>query len=159
VIVAWCEIVLNEMDLGLDDGEFIAEVSESVVGALVPLDFGGCVPVIEVSNGVMESVVCRSGAIEESVEPNRDWLGDVGWWVVGWEEKVNGVRIFVVFFPCQQEGSTIISEPDKLGVGEIPLTDRDLCGDLTFVWFITVGTAGEEEIAVDLVCVLLEPLL
>jgi len=66
------------MDLGLDDGEFIAEVSESVVGALVPLDFGGCVPVIEVSNGVMESVVCRSGAIEESVEPNRDWLGDVG---------------------------------------------------------------------------------
>ena len=65
----------------------------------------------------------------------------------------------MVFFPCQQEGSTIISEPDKLGVGEIPLTDRDLCGDLTFVWFITVGTAGEEEIAVDLVCVLLEPLL
>jgi hypothetical protein len=72
-VMAGREVVLNEMDLGLDDGEFVAEVLESVVSASVLVDFGGCVPVVKVSNGVTESVVCRSGAVEESVEPNGDW--------------------------------------------------------------------------------------
>ena len=66
------------MNLGLNDGELIMEVSELVVGASVSLDFCSCVPVVEVSNGTTESVVCGSGSIEEGVEPNRDWLGDIG---------------------------------------------------------------------------------
>jgi hypothetical protein len=66
------------MNLGLDDSKFITEVSELVVGASVPLDFYGCIPVVEVGDGTTESVVCRSGAVEESVEPDRDWLGNIG---------------------------------------------------------------------------------
>jgi hypothetical protein len=66
------------MDLGLDDSEFVAEVSESVIGMSVPLDLGSRVPVIEVGDGVTEGVVCRSGAVEEGIEPNGDWLGDIG---------------------------------------------------------------------------------
>jgi hypothetical protein len=66
------------MDLSLDDGELIVEVSESVVGTSVPFDFGGCVPVVEIGDGAMEGVVRRSGAIEEGIEPNRDWLSDIG---------------------------------------------------------------------------------
>jgi hypothetical protein len=64
-----------------------------------------------------------------------------------------------MLFPHQQEGSTIVSEPDILGIGKVPFTDRDLCGDPTFIWLVTVRTAREEEVAVDLVCILLEPLL
>jgi hypothetical protein len=77
-VAAGHEVVLNEMDLSLDDGEFIAEVSESVVGMSVAFDFGHRVPVIEVSNSTTESVVHGSGVVEEGVEPNRDWLGDIG---------------------------------------------------------------------------------
>jgi hypothetical protein len=66
--------------------------------------------------------------------------------------------------PCDalsrhQEGLTIVSELDKLGVNEVPLTDRDLHRDPTFVWFIAIGTAREEELAVDLLHILFEPLL
>jgi hypothetical protein len=76
-VAAGRKVILNKMDLGLDDGEFIVEVSELVVGASVLLDFGCCIPVIEVSNGATESVVHGSGAVEEGVEPNRHWLSDV----------------------------------------------------------------------------------
>jgi hypothetical protein len=76
-VAARCEVIFNEMNLGLDDGKFIAEVPESVVGALVPLNLGSCIPVIEVGDGAMERVVCGSGAVEEGVEPNGDWLGDI----------------------------------------------------------------------------------
>jgi hypothetical protein len=77
-VTACHEVIFNEMNLSLNDGKFIMEVSESVVGASVPLNFCSCISVIEVSDGAMESVVCGSGAIEEGVEPNRDWLGDIG---------------------------------------------------------------------------------
>jgi hypothetical protein len=66
------------MDLGLDDGKLIMEVSESVVGMSVSFNFGGCVPVVKVRNGVTKGVVCGSGTIEEGVEPNGGWLSDVG---------------------------------------------------------------------------------
>jgi hypothetical protein len=158
-VATWREVILNKMDLGLDDGELVMEVSELVVGASVLLDFGSRIPVVKVSNGAMEGVVCGSGAVEESVEPNWHWLGDIGRWVIGRKEEVNSVWIFMVLFPHQQEGSTIISEPDKLGVDEVPLANQDLCGDLTFVGFITVGAAGEEEFTVDLVRILLKPFL
>jgi hypothetical protein len=59
----------------------------------------------------------------------------------------------------QQEGLTIVSEPDKLGVGEVSFTDWDLSGYSSLVRFVAVRTAGEEEVVVDLVCILLEPLL
>jgi hypothetical protein len=78
VVAACCEVVLNEMNLGLDNGEFIVEVSESVVSAPVSLNFSGRIPVIEVSNGTTKSVVGGSGAVEECVEPNGEWLGNVG---------------------------------------------------------------------------------
>jgi hypothetical protein len=77
-VTAGHEVILNEMDLGLDNGEFVAEVSESVVGMSILLDFGRRIPVVEVSNGVMESVVGGSGAVEEGIKPNGDWLGDIG---------------------------------------------------------------------------------
>jgi hypothetical protein len=43
----------------------------------IALDFGGGIPVIEVSNGSTESMVGGGRAIEQSVEPDRDGLGDV----------------------------------------------------------------------------------
>jgi hypothetical protein len=48
-----------------------------VVLSTVTLDFGGSIPVVEVSNGTAEGVVSGGGAIEQSVEPDRDGLGDV----------------------------------------------------------------------------------
>src|SRR5580693_9420031 len=65
----------------------------------------------------------------------------------------------MVLFSGQQKGSTIIFEPDILGVGEVSLTDWYLHGDPSFVRFVTVGTAREEEVTVNLVRVLFEPLL
>jgi hypothetical protein len=65
----------------------------------------------------------------------------------------------MVFLPRQQEGSAIISELDELGIDEVSLTNWDLHRDLTLVQFVTVRTAGEEELAVDLVRILFEPLL
>jgi hypothetical protein len=76
-VSARCEIIFNEMHLGLNDGEFVTEVAESVILMAVSLDFGGGVSVIEVGNGMSKCVVGRSGAIEECIEPGGNWLGDV----------------------------------------------------------------------------------
>src|SRR5580693_10692823 len=51
-----CQIVLGEMDLSLYNGEFITEVSESVVLSTVALQFDGGVPVVEVGDGASESM-------------------------------------------------------------------------------------------------------
>jgi hypothetical protein len=77
-VAAVCEVVFNKMDLSLNDGKLVAEVLESVVSTSVPLDFGGCIPIIEIGDGVTECVVSGSGAVEEGVEPNGDWLGNIG---------------------------------------------------------------------------------
>jgi hypothetical protein len=76
-VAARREVVFNEVNLGLDEGKFVTEVVQSIVLATVPLDFGGGVPVIEVSDGVAECVIGRGRAIEQSVEPDRERLGDV----------------------------------------------------------------------------------
>jgi hypothetical protein len=77
VIAACRKVILSKMHLGLDDGKLIAEMAQSVILSTVMLDFGGSVPVIKVGNGVMEGVVGGGGAVEQSVEPDRDGLGDV----------------------------------------------------------------------------------
>ena len=64
-----------------------------------------------------------------------------------------------MLLPCQQKGLTIVSELDELDVSIISLTDRDLCGDPSFIWLVAAGAAREEEVAVDLVHILFEPLL
>jgi hypothetical protein len=66
------------MNLGLDDSELIAEVSKSVIGVSVSFDLSSCISIVEVSNSATEGVVGGSGTIEEGVEPNGDWLGNVG---------------------------------------------------------------------------------
>jgi hypothetical protein len=65
------------MNLGLNDGELVAEVVQSIVLSTVTLDFSGGVPVVKVGNGATEGVVGGGRAIEQSVEPDRDGLGDV----------------------------------------------------------------------------------
>jgi hypothetical protein len=65
------------MHLGLDDGELVAEVSESVVLAAETFDLGGSVPVVEVGNSTAESVEGGGWAIEEGVEPYGNGLGNV----------------------------------------------------------------------------------
>jgi hypothetical protein len=75
-VVACREIVFSEMDLSLNDGELIAEVAQSIVLLAVMLDFGGSVPVVE-GNCATEGVVGRGRTVEQSVEPDRDGLGDV----------------------------------------------------------------------------------
>jgi hypothetical protein len=72
-----CQIVLGEMDLSLYNGEFITEVSESVVLSTVALQFGGGVPVVEVGDGASESMEGRSWPDEEGLEPAREWLSDI----------------------------------------------------------------------------------
>jgi hypothetical protein len=126
---------------------------------LISLNFSGCILIVEISDGTMEGVIRGSGAVEEGVEPDREWLGDVVQWVIWWEEEFNGIWFLVVLLPCQQKGSTIVSESDVLGADEVPLSDRDLCGDPTFIWLIAVRAAGEEEVVVDPLHILLEPLL
>jgi hypothetical protein len=76
-VSARCEIVFNEMHLGLDDGEFVTEVTESVVLTVVLLDFGGGISVVEVGNGTSKCVVGRSGAVEECIEPGGSWLSNI----------------------------------------------------------------------------------
>jgi hypothetical protein len=71
------EVVLSEMYLGLDDGKFVVEMVELVVLVAVPLDLGSGIPVVEVGNGTSERVVGGSRAVEERIEPRRDWLGDI----------------------------------------------------------------------------------
>jgi hypothetical protein len=76
--VAACrEVVLKQMDLSLNDGELVVEVTQAVVVTAVTLDLGECVPVVEVMDGVTERVVGGRGAIEECVEPDGEWIGDV----------------------------------------------------------------------------------
>jgi hypothetical protein len=65
------------MYLGLDDGEFVAEVVQLVILSTVTLDFSGGVPIVKVGNGATEGVVSGGRAVEQSVEPDRDGLGDV----------------------------------------------------------------------------------
>jgi hypothetical protein len=77
-VAAGYEVIFEEMDLSLDNGKFIAEVSESVIGTLVPFNLGSGIPVIEVSNSAMEGVESRGRTIEQGVEPDGGWLSDVG---------------------------------------------------------------------------------
>jgi hypothetical protein len=77
MVVSHCEVVFSEMHLGLDDCELVAEVTESVVLTAELLDFGGGISVVEVGNSVVESVEGGSRAIEEGVEPDGEWFGDV----------------------------------------------------------------------------------
>jgi hypothetical protein len=70
-------IVFGEMDLSLYNGKLVAKVSESIVLSTVALQFGGGIPVVEVGDGAAESVEGRGWSDEESLEPAREWLGDV----------------------------------------------------------------------------------
>jgi hypothetical protein len=72
-----CQIVLGEMDLSLNNGELVTEVSESVVLSPVTLQFGGGVPVVEVGDGAAEGMERWGRPDEEGLEPTREWLGDV----------------------------------------------------------------------------------
>jgi hypothetical protein len=76
-VTSRCEVVLSEMYLGLDDGEFVAKVSESVILATEALQLGGGVPIVEVSDGTVECVEGGGWANEEGVEPYGKGLGDV----------------------------------------------------------------------------------
>jgi hypothetical protein len=69
VVASRCEVIFSEMHLGLDDGELVAEVSESVVLATVALQFGGGVPIVEVGDGTAEGVEGGGWANEKGVEP------------------------------------------------------------------------------------------
>jgi hypothetical protein len=44
---------------------------------MITFDFSGGIPIVEVGNGVMEGVVGGGRTVEQSVEPDRDGLGDV----------------------------------------------------------------------------------
>jgi hypothetical protein len=71
------QIVLGEMDLSLYDGEFVAEVSESVVLSAVALQFGGGVPVVEIGDGTAEGMKGGGWPNEKGLEPTREWLGNI----------------------------------------------------------------------------------
>jgi hypothetical protein len=59
-----CQIIFDEMDLGLYEREFVAEVSEAVVLSPIALQFGGGVPVVEVGDGAAEGVEGRGRSAE-----------------------------------------------------------------------------------------------
>jgi hypothetical protein len=63
-VAARREVVFKQMDLGLDDCEFIAEVAQTVVVAAVTLDFGGGIPIVKISDGAAECVKGGSGSVE-----------------------------------------------------------------------------------------------
>ena len=65
------KVVFNEMHLSLDEGEFVSEAAEPVVGVPEMLDLGDGVPIIEGGHSAVESVVGRGRAIEQGVEPHR----------------------------------------------------------------------------------------
>jgi hypothetical protein len=65
------------MHLGLNDGEFVAEVSESIVLATVALQFSGGVPIVEIGDGAAEGMKGRGWTDEEGVELNGQRFGDV----------------------------------------------------------------------------------
>jgi hypothetical protein len=72
-----CQIVLNEMDFGLYEREFVAEMSEAVVLPSIPFQLGGGVPVVEVGDGAAEGVKGRGRPAKQALEPTGEWLGDV----------------------------------------------------------------------------------
>jgi hypothetical protein len=65
------------MYLGLDNGELVAEVPESIVLTMKSFDLSGGVPIVEVGDGATECVEGGSWAIEEGVEPYGEWLRDI----------------------------------------------------------------------------------
>ena len=77
MVVSHCEVIFSKMHLGLDDGELVAEVSESVVLSTAALQFGGGIPVVEVGDGAAEGMEGWGRTDEEGLEPAREWLGDV----------------------------------------------------------------------------------
>jgi hypothetical protein len=77
VVVSCCEVIFSKMHLGLDDGEFVAEVAESIVLAMVVLQFSGGIPVVEVGDGAAEGVEGRSRTDEKGVEPYGQGFGKV----------------------------------------------------------------------------------
>jgi hypothetical protein len=77
VVLTCCEVIFSEMYLSLDDGEFVAEVAESVVLTAESFDLGNGIPVIEIGNGALEGVICGGRAIEEGVEPRGEGVGNV----------------------------------------------------------------------------------
>jgi hypothetical protein len=76
-VASCCEVIFSKMHLGLDDGELVAEVSESVVLAMVALQFGGGVPIIKVGDGAAEGMESGGWADEKGVEPYGQGFGDV----------------------------------------------------------------------------------
>jgi hypothetical protein len=76
-VVGRYEVVFSKMHLGLDDGEFIVEMSESIVLATVALQFGSGVPIVEVGNSVSECVESGGWTDEEGVEPTGEGFGDI----------------------------------------------------------------------------------
>jgi hypothetical protein len=77
VVVSCCEVIFSEMHLGLDDGELVVEMSESVVLAMEALQFSGGVLVVEVGDGAAECVEGGGRSGEESVEPYGERFGNV----------------------------------------------------------------------------------
>jgi hypothetical protein len=71
------KIVFSKVYFGLDDGEFVAEVLESVILVAVALQFSGGIPVVEVSDGVTECVEGGGWSDKECVEPYGEGFGDV----------------------------------------------------------------------------------
>jgi hypothetical protein len=63
-VAARCDVVFIQIDLGLDESEFVAEVAQTVVVAAVTLDFGESVPVVEVVDGMVECVEGGGRSIE-----------------------------------------------------------------------------------------------
>jgi hypothetical protein len=77
VVTTGCEVILNEVYFGLDKCKLIAEVAESVVITAITLDFGRGVPIVEIHDGVAESVVGGGWAVEQCIEPTWQWLGGI----------------------------------------------------------------------------------
>ena len=71
------QVVFDEVNLGLYEREFVAEVSEVVVLSPIALQFGRGVPVVEVGDGAAEGVEGRGRSAEQGLEPARKWLGNV----------------------------------------------------------------------------------
>src|SRR5580693_1602572 len=55
-VAAGSKVVLHKMNFGLDNGEFVMEVSELIVGASVTFNFSQRIPVVKVGNGTTEGV-------------------------------------------------------------------------------------------------------
>jgi hypothetical protein len=64
-----------------------------------------------------------------------------------------------VLLPCKQEHLPIVAEVDIFGINVVPSINRDLSIDSATILFVAIRAAGEEEVMVALVRVLLEVLL